>query len=303
MLCSILASAAALAAGEFRVGLPLPPWESDPSGTIIPHSAVVSLADNHVTVNMGVTTASEEMPALLLTGPSFGWNSADDYPEKQFPELQIRVDGMPAKLQDRFEAFAGAMNITNMVRMAGLDPWAITHTPPVTGAHTEHPAVLKTLLNLRAIEKSGDDYVAQWTARRIVRVPLPPASEHQVAFEYTARPATAVMTVEELDTTAREKRFCITPKVLKRWSRSGSAAIRLTVTEYELSTAIDGKLPTPVVFSVSPSDAAKPAAGYWFMCGPHGKSVAKNGPFAREPAELDDAGSLRVLKVESSPTS
>jgi hypothetical protein len=305
--CSLVlgtASVSPLRAEESRPGVPLPGLESDPAGTVVPRSCTVSVMARNVRVDLSAGTTADT-PALLLSGPFFGWNGASDpYPDRHFPELEIRIDAAPVTPEDRFEAFVGKTNVTNLIKWAEMDPWAISRTPPLTSAHPKNAQVLNGLKNVNAIEPSGDGYLAHWTARRLIRIPLKAVPVQRVELSYTLRPATSLMTADQLDTTSREKSFCITPDQLKRLARSGSPAATLTVNEFTMATGIDGKPPTSVILNVSQNSGGEVSGPtYLFFCGPHGKPTAKRGSVTRERIEVDDQGIVRVLSVSAAPRS
>jgi hypothetical protein len=283
-----------------RAAVPLPGLESDPPNTVLPEDCAVSLVAGHVSVDLAVSTAADS-PALLLEGAFFGWGGAGvAYPDRHFPELTIHADDAPGPPQDNFEAFMGGRNITLMLKMAGIDPWAITRTPPLTAAHADHPQMLKGLSNIGAIEKSGDDYLAKWQARRIIRIPLKVVAQQRLQLDYSARPATAVMTVSQLDTTARERSECLTPDSLRRLPHTAGGPAWLA-TEYVIPTGIDGKPPKSVTLTVTPgAGPTTPAHTYLFVCGPHGKPIAKRDKLTHERVEVDDSGTLKLLSLTES---
>src|ERR1700683_4189222 len=93
-ICSLALGAAVspLQAEGFRLGAPLAGLESDPAGTVVPGSCTVSVMAHGVRVDLAAGTAADT-PALLLSGPFFGWSGASDtYPDRHFPELEIRID-------------------------------------------------------------------------------------------------------------------------------------------------------------------------------------------------------------------
>jgi hypothetical protein len=304
------AAATQLSAAETRTAVPLPGLESDPAGTVVPESCTVSVIAGTVKVDLSASTAVE-MPALLLSGAFFGWNGpSDPYPDRHFPELEIRVDGVPIKPEDRFEAFVGKTNITNLIKLAEMDPWAVTRTPPVTQAHAKNVQVLNGLKNVGAIEQSGEGYLVKWSVRRLLRIPLRAVPVQRLELDYTARPASSLMTAEQLDTTSREKSYCISPKQLRPLMRPEEFSTWLTVNEFSISTGIDGKSPLSVILTMSPNpggDAKPPASPntgrnarsptYLFFCGPHGKPIARKASVTRERVEVDDQGTVHVLSV------
>jgi hypothetical protein len=295
LLClSTLCLTAPLGAEEIRVGVPLPELASDPADTVRPVSAQVGMIGGKVSVVLSVR-ATEDAPALLLEGPLFGWSGpSDPYPDRNFPELEFRVDGAPITPEDNFRAFVGKANVTNVLKTAAVDPWVITRTPPVISSLPANEHLLRGLKSFGAIETSGDTTLAKWTAQRIVRIPLKQASDERVEWDYRARPTGSRLTGDQVDTRSREKTYCISPTSLSRLRHSGSGKL-LDVTEYSIATGIDGKPPGSVTFTMSPP--AGDPSGYVFFCGPHGKSMAQKGSINGGPAEVDDAGILSVMTV------
>jgi hypothetical protein len=278
---------------------PLPGLESDPPGTVVPQVCSVNVAAGRITVEMSVTTDAE-MPALLLNGPFFGGaGEADPYPDRHFPELEIRIDGAGATPNDRFEAFAGKTNVTNLIRAAQMDPWAVARTPPQTSAHPQNPQVLNVLRNAGAIEPVDDGYVAKWQVRRVLRIPLHAVPEQRVELRYSARPARSRWNLEQLLIPARESEYCVSPNQLRGMLRGGRGMQGLEVTEYSIATTIDDHSPSTVTITLS-EDTHYPRAAF-FLCGPHRKSIAKAGAVTRQPALPDEHGTLRVLTVVESP--
>jgi hypothetical protein len=290
-------SAAPIQAEVGSSGAPLPALESDPPDTVFPQSCSVSVVADGITVEMSVSE-SGEMPALLLNGPLFGWmGEADPYPDRHFPELEIRIDGAPVMPNDRFEAWAGKNNITNLVRAAEMDPWAVVRTPPYTSAHAKNSQVLIALRNAGAIEQAGDNYLAKWKVRRIVRIPLNAAPRQSVEFRYSARPGHSLLNdMEQVVTPAREREYCISEKQLRSTLRRAHAAGLLDVTEHAIATNIDDHTPSTVTLTLS-GDAAATSRTAIFLCAPHGKSIAKIGTVTRQPAQVDEHGILHLLRV------
>lgn len=284
-------------ADDSSTGVPLLGLESDPADTVFPHACSVTMTAGKVTVELTVGTGTAS-PALLLNGPVFGWGGASEpYPDRQFPELEIRIDGSPVTPDDGFEAFAGKTNITNFIKTAQLDPWAITRTPPVTAAHTKYPQVLKGLKNLSAIESCGDDtYLAKWTARRLISIPVKAVPDQRISLSYAARPAYSTVTSDQVVTETREKLYCISAKHLGAVLRSGSAPRPVIITEYIIATGIDGKPPTTVTLTTSMNGPGLPRA-YLFACAPQGKSIAVTSNLARQPVQVDSSARLQLLKI------
>ncbi len=289
-------------ADDLTGAVALPGLESDPPNTASPGDCGVSVVAGRVSIDLSLTVAGES--ALLLQTPLFGHRGPPDpYPERQFPELTIGINGQSRALNDRFEAFVGTRDVTMLVQTAGMDPWTITHTPPLTTSAGAGEPILKFLIRVGAIEPSGGDYLAKWQARRVIRVPLESAQVQHVQLDYALRPANTVIPVEQLDTTTREKAYCLSPSSLRRITHKGSDHPRLGISEFSIATGIDGKPPGSVTISMSPATGIDSKHhSYLFLCGPHGKPIATERALTRERAEVDDLGNLHVLAViEAAP--
>jgi hypothetical protein len=290
-------------------GVPLPGLESDPPGSVTPRSAAVMLRDGRVTLDLAVNTTADAA-GLVLNGPWFGWSGAmERYPDRQFPELKIRLNGADITPQDRFEAMVGRTNITSWLRAADMDPWAITRNPPVTTAHPSNPQILNALRNAGAIAganpatdaaataEAAGLYTAKWVARRIVVIPLTPGADTTLQLEYTARPGLAMLTADGPALSALERRYCLSGKELQRL-RSALGNGPVWISEYVVPSGVDGKSSPSVTFSWTAPDTApktSPNRAYW--CGAGGKSMIKRGMAVRERASTDESGVLHVLMI------
>jgi hypothetical protein len=302
-LLSALATPPIHAAASYPA-VPLPALESDPAGTVTPQTCTVNLIAGMVKLDLSTQTAYD-VPALLLNGPFFGWlGPSEPYPDRQFPELKIAVDGRPIVPQDRFEAFAGTYNVTNLIKAAAMDPWAITRTPPLAMAPPQYAQTLHVLKNVRAIEASGDAYLAKWTVRRVIRIPLAVIPQQQVELDYMARPAVGRVTADQLDTRSREKLYCISPQDIQRIARRGASPPWLAIREYSIPTGIDGNAPTAVTLTMSTTaQGSENPPIYLFSCAPRGKAIARKSSMTHELVDVDEAGILHVLSVAQEPES
>ncbi len=298
--CAVLA-APLQAQEDVKTAVPLPALESDPVGTVVPLSCAVVMTGNAVAVDLGVRTR-EAAPALLINGLRFGWTASPaTYSDRQFPELEIRLNGTVESPQDRVEIFAGPRNITLLLRQAEMDPWAITRTPPVATARPQYPEVLNLLKNAGAIEAAGDGYTAKWEARRMLRISLKAVSRQRVELRYLARPGIARLTAGQLLTASRERSDCLSPGQLRRFLPEARDSSPLRVIEYTIPTGIDGEPPASVTFTAQPTVEALRGQSAIFFCAPHGKSMARTGPVTREPVEVNEQGSMHVLRVTLAP--
>jgi len=293
-LLSVALTATARAA-ESSDGAPLPGLRSDENSNLVAESSLVTLSGDNTTVELSVSTTDRE-PALLLEGAPFHWvGETDAYPDRHFPELEIRIDGAKVSPQERFEAFMGKFDITYAIRAAGMDPWAIARSPPITPINPDSRQV-NMLEKMHAVERSGDHYVAHWTARRLLRIPLKTGAQ-RVALSYLARPAFSQLPPDQLLTDAQVSPYCASRGQVTALLRSGSKSRLLKITEYSIATGIDGHSPPTVWLNKSTGGGGVPSRVLTFSCGPQGKSIAVAGNLTRRPVQVDQAGNLRILEV------
>ncbi len=302
LIVAVTWASAGRAAESTIPGVPLPGLESDPPESVTPRSAVVTLRGDHVTLYLEVS-ASADATALLLNGPRFGWLGAGErYPDRQFPELNIHLNGAAIAPHDRFEARVGANDVTNLVRAADMDPWTITRNPPVTTAHARNPQVLTLLRNSGAIAQAGvgDDgtlYRAKWVARRLLAIPVAPAANATLQLDYDARPSITAPSADDHMMNSFERLYCVSGQELRRlqasWDKSSVA-----INEYDIATGIDDSVPDAVTLSWTASPAgSKTPMSMAFWCGPGGKSVSKRARGERQPVAVDSSGRLHVLTI------
>jgi hypothetical protein len=291
-------------ADDSSAGVPLPGLRSEPAGSTSAKSSSISLAASKVTVAIGVRTKAATSAALKLIGPQFGWmGESEPYPDRQFPELEVLVDGSPIRPDEHFEAYIGATNITKLILSADMDPWAIAATPPYVSASSADPSAVRRLAQLRAIEKSDSAYVARWVARRMLRIPLEPAADQLVLLKYTARPAYALLRSDQIFTTSREAEYCFTAQQLSGLLGSASASRFFAVAEYAIPSGIDGMPPHAVTLSFAPrADAGASRPVLTVMCAADGSSIAISGNLIDRPSRIDRHGVLHVMTIGDSPT-
>lgn len=295
-------AAAANAAGS-STGAPLPGLKADEGSHVSAQSCSVTLAGNKATVELELATASDQ-PALLIDGPLFGWlGESEAYPDRHFPELEIRIDGASITPEGRFDAFIGARDISSLIRRAGIDPWAITRSPPIVSAASaaspaQKPWAMQALEKTGAVQRSGDDYLARWTARRMVRIPLKNAPQQRLQLSYLARPAFTQASPPELLAGEREAAYCLSPKQMNARLHTGTNPRPFRIVEYSIATGIDGR-PAPKVLLTMSEDAGGAPASHvvTFVCGPHGSPIAVSGNLTRRPVLPDQAGNVRLLEV------
>jgi hypothetical protein len=294
----LLAAIAGLSrATESSTGAPLPGLKSDEGSKVAAESCRVTLSGENASVELSMHVDSTQA-ALLIEGPLFGWQGESAaYPDLHFPELEIRIDGTPVTPEDRFEAFMGKFDISSTIRDAGMDPWAIAHNPPVTPVRPDS-RLLNVLEKMRAVQRAGEDYLAKWTARRVLRIPLGASANQRIELRYLARPASSQLHSNQLLTSEREAAYCVSSSKADAVLHSGSTPHLVRVAEYSIATGIDSR-PAPAVLLTKSANAGGAAASrvVTFACGPHGKPIAVAGNLTRRPVQVDQAGNLRILEV------
>ncbi|MGO9513671.1 MAG: DUF4424 family protein [Steroidobacteraceae bacterium] len=301
--CAAWALLAAIAgtsrAAGSSTGAPLPGLTSDEGSKVAAESCWVTLSGENVSVELSVYSVSNQ-PALLIEGPLFGpQGESEAYPDRHFPELEVRIDGAPVTPEDRFEAFMGKSDITSAIRDAGMDPWAIARNPPVTPVRPDARA-LKALERMHAVQHSGEEYLANWTARRVLRIPFKASANQRIELRYRARPAFVELPSHQLLSDGREAAYCVSPTKANAMLHAGSSPrlVHVAVAEYSIATGIDGR-PAATVLLTKSANAGSAAASrvFTFACGPHGKPIAVAGNLTRRPVQVDQAGNLRILEV------
>jgi hypothetical protein len=294
-LLSVALTATARAA-ESSAGAPLPGLRSDENRNLVAESCLVTLSGYKTAVELSIRTTDSE-PALLLEGAPFHWvGETEAYPDRHFPELEIRIDGAKVAPQERFEAFMGKFDITYAIRAAGMDPWAIARAPPITPINPDSRQV-NMLEKMHAVERSGDRYLAHWTARRVLRIPLKTAAHQRVALSYLARPAFSQLQPDQMLTDAQLSPYCASREQVSALLSAGSKSRPVKITEYTIATGIDDHSPPTVRLNKSTGGGGVPSRVLTFSCGPQGKSIAVAGNLTHRPVQVDQAGNLRILEV------
>jgi hypothetical protein len=284
-------------AQDWSGGAPLPGLKADEGTVVSPQSCSVTLQGAKATVELELAATSDQ-PALLIDGPTFGWmGETEAYPDRHFPELEVRVDGTLIAPEGYFLASMGKRDISSLIRRAGIDPWAITHSPPIVSSPKD-PFWLQALEKTGAIEHSGDDYIAHWSAQRVVRIPLKMAPQVQLQLSYLARPAFRQASPDDLLTGEREAAYCVSPKQVHAKLHAKANSGPMSIKEYSIATGIDGR-PAPRILLTKSAQSGLPTASRvtTFACGPHRSPLAVAGNLTRRPVAADQAGNVRILEV------
>ena len=286
-------------ADDSSIGVPIPVLHSEPADSVRLKSSFVTLRGANITVDFALATRAGSPVKVTWVGPLFGWlGESEPYPDRQFPELAVELDGRPVQPEDYFEAFVGDKDVTGLLLAAHLNPWSIAETPPFATPDPNNVVAVSELERAGVLEKSGSTYIAKWMARRSWKLVLPTAGDRILRLSYSARPAYAAMKAGTIATKSRKQRYCLTSKQLRAVLGSNAQLGFVTVVEYAIPTGLDGTAPRTVKVSGN-FDGAIPGyrAVASFACDPHGAGVVTTGALTGQSLRTDKGGMLRVLTV------
>ena len=285
-------------ADDSSAGVMLPGLRSDPAGSVIVSAASLVSKPRQVELTLTIAVRRSQGTSVIIQMPRFGWlGEAEPYPDRQFPELKIVVDGAPAAMESSFAAFVGSVDVTEAIRKAGLDPFAISDTPPFVTSKAGGVSALEALERLGAIEKADGSYLAKWTAARKIKVALN-AGSHTLTLTYESRPGYGLLRFNQISRPAYLARYCLTPQdVMSVFGRV--AATRLfAVWEHSIPSSVDDRPPPSL--SVAVMDvAAKEATARSLIafCGADGKAVIGQAATVMTSARADAKGVVRFLSI------
>ena len=82
------------AADDSSKGVQLPGWQAEPGGSVTVTAAAIVLDGQTATATLTLAGGRPAPVRLSLTTPRFGWlGEGEPYPDRQFPELAVRLDG------------------------------------------------------------------------------------------------------------------------------------------------------------------------------------------------------------------
>lgn len=286
----LLAHATDSYADDSSAGVTLGGMLSEPQGSVTPISSSLSLLRNNVAISLDIKVSGNARAQLILRTPRFGWlGESETYPERQFPELQVTSPKGPLLVDDSFVAFMGSTDVTEAIRNAHLDPFAITETPPFVNSKTADIAAINRLIQLGAIEKSESNYLAKWKIQRVVKISVKSGLD-TIDLEYKVRPAFVLCRLRELDKPAFLEKYCLSARDLMAMSSGFGRSQMFVATEYSIPVSVDNK---PIASVMVHTDATRTA-----FCGTGRKSVIgrTDGP-TDAAASTDSTGTVHVLAI------
>lgn len=283
-------------ADDTSAGVTLQGLRSDPAGSVTASATSVVLRNGNVQVTLTVTVRRGQGGAVLIEMPRFGWlGESETYPDRQFPELQILANGISAKIENRFAAFVGSSDVTEAILKAGVKPFAIADTPPFVAPGPGGKPAFEMLERLGAIEKSGSDYLAKWTAQRKVRVALSPGLG-TLTLNYKARPGYELRRWDQISKSSNLAEYCASSSdLIKLFGRVATGMF--VASDYAIPVTIDDRALTSVDIAVElPSKEDQPRSVMAF-CGADGKAVISQATPIKATARMGAKGTVRLLSI------
>ena len=175
-------------ANDVSKGVPLPGLRSSAPAKATTTAASLLLDGDQIALTLDIFSPQSQGAVLTLRMLPFGWlGESEPYPDRQFPELQFKLDNVTLNPQSSFRAFVGAADVTEAIRSAGFDPFVIADTPPFVSSPADHSETMDKLAHQGIVEKVEDRYVAKWTAERNLKLSLN-AGKSRLSLAYKARP-------------------------------------------------------------------------------------------------------------------
>lgn len=280
------------AADDSSTGVMLPAPRAEPPASVSVRAAHVRLDAGRIVVDRTLAVEGEGA-RLAIDTPRFGWlGEGETYPDRQFPELAISLDGHQAKIDDGFRAFANGADISALLREAGLDPFVIAKTPPLLpkGSATGQ------LARMGAVGPSEDGTLARWTAERSIRMALPAASASLLTLTYLGRPAYGLVDAAHTDRLGLPQ-VCMDQRQFRDAIGPSLASHPYVFARYEIPVAIGASLPRVVTLGVGAADAQEHKRVLVAFCANTGMPTMLRGARDGLAARPGASGVLTILSV------
>lgn len=261
-------------------------FRAEPARRAMLTSTRIKLDGEQVRVALGVAVRANT--AIRLDLPRFAWlGEAESYPDRQFPELKVDVDGRPVSTAEDFVATVKGRDITSALRAAGVDPFAIAATPPFIEATPGKQTAFDALVASGAVTKAPEGFLAGWGASRIVRV-APGAGAHVLTYRYTARPALGLDTLASAN--VRWADYGMSPGTATRVAARHGLRGSVVVKRYTVPAVLDGIPPRAVTLRVS-----REVGAMTIVCGAGGTALID--PAGEVAVKAGSDGAVHVLRI------
>jgi hypothetical protein len=208
----------------------------------------------------------------------FKWRGeGDPYPDQQYPELAVRLDGRTARVRDGFKAETAKGDITGLLRAAHIDPFVIADSPPIVdldklGRREAH--ALRDAGGLKQDPDAGD--LAMWSAQRKVGFDLPAKRRAVLELRYIARPAFALRPTTDSELDPRLRQACASMASLREQAAQVLVGESVLVEEYAFDVAANAQAKKGVV-SLDLRAATDAPPTVYVVCGAEGARLVGVG--------------------------
>jgi len=308
VVLAVLCGSSGSWADDMSQGVKLPALEATAPADAVAGVASLSLGDKEsnraVTLELQLKSTS---PALFIHIPPFGWlGEAEPYPERQFPELRVTLDGAPTEILSQPLVLFGGTDITAQVGAARLDPFTITATPPLVDPVPGAEAAFAQLQKQGAITTDQDgNRLAQWSAGRDIKIQLGGTGVRKLGLSYTARPGFAAMST--LDDSFPLDKYCLTQDGLRHRLVNKSAQGGVVVQTFAIPAGIGAKPPEKLRVTLAPwipaADPSFPGGAnvLRFFCGADRQPVVSGLAGVDHDAAVGPDGAVHVLVITPAP--
>lgn len=246
----------------------------------------ITLNGEKVRIRLSATMGAKT--AIRLALPAFAWSGeGETYQTRQFPELAVDVDGRSVKSADVVAVSLRGKDITRTVNAAGLDPFAITETPPFVQASPGRRKAFDDLVATSAVVTTPEGQVARWTASRKIQVVVGRAS-HTLGFNYAARPALTIDASRRGDVQWRD--YCLNPGEAAGLMANHVPPGPVIVRRYRFPATLDGAEPRTLKLR-----AIRRQAGTTIVCGATGAALVN--PQGEVAVRAGSDGNVRLLRI------
>lgn len=283
-------------ANDSSSGVALPAFTVQPPDSFVPSSSRISLKGETVELRLDGKVPVGRQARLTLALPGFEWlGAAEPYPDRHFPELTFKLENTNAPIMDTVKVEYRGADITETVRAAELDPFAIADTPPFVDLSAAKQPALQELMRLGALAKDdGDNLLARWTAARAVRLDVPSGGKHTLILAYKARPAFALFQRSALPTSRQLSAYCVTPAQL---ANAGIWADGQTILfEHAVPAGVSDSQPVPI--QIRDLGTAGGAAGLVAFCTANGTAFVGSARQSDSVVLTDSAGTAHILAAQ-----
>jgi len=301
-LLSLLLATIPAFADDTSTGVAPPRVGFAPDGLVLRTQPQVRLDGRRVLLHMTLTvTSAARHPKGWVTMAPFKWRGeGDPYPDRQYPELAVRVDGRTTRVRDGFKAETAKGDITGLLRAARIDPFVIADSPPIVDVDKLGRREAQALRDAGALKQDPDaGDLAMWYAQRKVGFDLPANRPAVLEVRYIARPAFSLRPATDSELDPRLRQACASMAGLREQAAQVLVGESVLVEEYAFDVAANAQANEAVVALDLRAATDAPATVY-VVCGAEGAGLVGVGHLSGLGARGSD-GLVHVVAL-SVPT-